>query len=80
MEWIKGNKLCGPDRIHVLAAYVHRFTGNHIPNWAKANPQCKVQFKSDQDWLEHTEFAITKQGLLDLRIKHCRSNPTLILM
>jgi len=75
MEWIKGSQLCGPDRMHVLCAYVHRFTGDHKPQWAHNNPICKVQFKDDKDWLENTKFAVTSKGLLDLRVKRCESTP-----
>jgi hypothetical protein len=64
-----GNQLDKEDRAYVLTAYVHRFTGNHKPNWAnKAMPNgepYEVQFKDDEDWLNHTYFAINRKGKLD---------------
>lgn len=77
---MKGTQLHYQDREHVLAAYVHRFTREHKPAWAnKPMPNGKpypVQFDSDLDWLEHTDFAIRKNGRLDMRVKSCFCSPT----
>jgi len=77
---IRGIDLHPIDRQHVLATYVHRYTGDHKPNWAKrdrANDKpYLVQFANDQEWLEHSYFTVTKQGRLDKRVKRCESNPT----
>ena len=75
-----GTQLNSEDRAYVLAAYVHRFTGNHKPNWAQktipnGNPY-EVQFKDDEDWLNYTHFAVNRKGKLDRSCGECRSNPT----
>lgn len=75
-----GNQLNADDQRYVLSAFVHRFTRDHRPRWSESQmPDGKpypVQFASDAAWLAHTEFAITKSGLVNRRIKHCRSCPT----
>lgn len=76
----KGSDLHPADRAHVLRAYVHRFTGDHRPAWARKplpnGEPAPVQFASDADWLEHTTFAVRKDGRLDHRVRSCRSRPT----
>ncbi len=63
-----------------LARFVHRFTREHRPYWAKGytlnGKPYAVQFASDADWLAHTLFAVTKSGCLDNRGNHCQSSPT----
>lgn len=75
-----GNQLSAEDQRYVLAAYVHRFTGQHKPQWAcKPMPNgtaYPVQFVDDADWLAHTYFEVTKSGKLDNRNKSCQSSPT----
>jgi hypothetical protein len=77
---VLGAMLCEADQKHVLAAYVHRFTGEHRPAWAnKPMPDGQaypVQFKDDLDWLAHSYFAIRKNGRLNMLVKHCESYPT----
>ena len=76
-NWIEGIKLSEHDRREVLAAYVHRYTGEHVPQWARAPwNTCKVQFATDAEWLANTRFAVRKDGRLHQRIRHCMSNPT----
>jgi hypothetical protein len=76
MKWIKGSELSESDKRIVLAAYVHRFTGDHRPRWALRSNEKRVHFADDQDWLNNTLFAVTKSGKLDRRIRHCESRPT----
>ena len=75
-----GDKLSPEDQRHVLAAYVHRFTGQHHPNWAKGEwkdgKPYPLQFKDDAEWLANTQFAIKADGSLDGRVKECQSKPT----
>ena len=75
-----GTALCHSDQKHVLAAYVHRFTREHQPQWAskpwKDGLPYPVQFDSDADWLAHTTFAVRKNGRLDMRGHSCQGNPT----
>jgi hypothetical protein len=72
---LKGSALNAADQKYVLAAYVHRYTREHIPSWT-FNRDYPVQFASDADWLEHTLFGVTKNDRLDRRVKHCSSTPT----
>ncbi len=58
------------------ARFVHRFTGDHKPQWAYKNNQCSVQFADDADWLAHTYFEVTTQGELSNRSRYCESHPT----
>jgi len=80
LKYITGNKLHPDVQKHVLAAFVHRFTGNHIPTWvakARENGQpYPLAFANDSDWLANTKFAVRKDGQLDCRAKFCLSNPT----
>jgi hypothetical protein len=70
-----GTNLKDTDRKHVLSAYVHRYTKEHCPSWAKHGGY-PVQFESDQDWLNNTLFMVKNDGYLDRRYKHVESTPT----
>jgi hypothetical protein len=79
----KGRELPGyalhpDDQRHVLAAYVHRFTGEHTPAWVgqAGEGNYKPQFRDDKEWLINTVFTVNKNGRLDKRAKYCRSTPT----
>lgn len=80
MKMIQGTKLSPEDQRLVLAAYVHRFTGEHKPGWArkpwKDGKPYPVQHATDKDWLAETTFAVTKSGRLDMRVQHCHSVPS----
>lgn len=80
MPQILGIALNTVDQKHVLAAYVHRFTGDHKPKWAaQLRPNGSpypLQFRSDREWLANTFFMVTKFGNLDRRANYCTSNPT----
>jgi hypothetical protein len=74
----QGTDLCAEDQRHVLSAYVHRYTGEHTPQWvrrATGTPPL-LQFKDDADWLAHTRFRVRRDGRLDGRVKSCESSPT----
>jgi hypothetical protein len=80
MDMKHGHELHPSDQAHVLARYVHRFTREHKPAWARelrfnGHPY-PVQFASDQEWLENTRFAVRKDGRLDRRARFCQSVPT----
>lgn len=73
-----GVELCNADRIKALRAYVHRYTRDHKPNWAHGRKKdgliYEVQFASDREWLDTTEFPVNKRGrLID---GPCISHPT----
>lgn len=79
MKMILGSELCLPAQREALARFVHRFTGDHCPDWARRQPRrfaCPVQFASDADWLAHTRFAVRSDGLLSERHRYCESSPT----
>ena len=80
MEWKKGSQLSRRVQKMALASFVHRFTGDHRPEWSyshwKDGMTYPLQFADDRDWLENTEFALTAAGELDKRIDYCRSTPT----
>ena len=75
-----GNMLCEEDRRHVIAAYVHRYTREHRPDWAlETRPDGRpypVQFASDADWLANSRFFVRRDGRLDMRHTLCHSSPT----
>lgn len=77
---ILGSELHPDDQRHVLAAWCHRYTREHKPEWAGClrpdGVAYRVQFASDADWLAHTWFQVTAGGRLDLTAKECRSEPT----
>jgi hypothetical protein len=80
MNMTPGTNLCHSDQRHVLAAFVHRFTAEHKPDWAskpwRDGLPYPVQFASDNDWLANTLFAVRKDGRIDERVRHCESTPT----
>jgi hypothetical protein len=79
MRYVKGSELSAELQRECLAKFVHRYTVDHKPEWAKqpmGNGKLPpVQFISDREWLEHTLFPITNAGKLALR-HSCNSNPT----
>lgn len=80
MPTLRGKDLHPDDKAYVLAGYVHRFTGDHFPQWAR-DPRpdgsaYPVQFANDADWLANTWFRARKNGRLDRRVQHCDSRPT----
>lgn len=81
MQTVKGSDLPQHLQREALACFVHRYTGDHVPDWATRNVPAKfgkrypLQFASDREWLEHTTFQVTNRGTLALR-KPCHSSPT----
>ncbi|WP_274627588.1 hypothetical protein [Arvimicrobium flavum] len=76
----RGSGLHPADQAFVLAAYVHRFSGDHTPAWAlRPRPDgtaYPLQFASDAEWLANSRFAVRRDGRLDRRVKQCFSSPT----
>jgi len=75
-----GSELAATAQRKALSKFVHRFTKDHKPAWAREPmPNGKpypVQFASDSDWLAHTHFFVNQDGTLSARHKYCMSNPT----
>jgi len=70
-----GNKLSMEMQVEAKRRWVHRYTGEHCPIWARGG-NYPVQFRDDADWLAHTYFSVTKTGRLDQRYRQCESYPT----
>jgi hypothetical protein len=79
VQYFNGSLLTPDQRRQALAMYVHRFTGQHVPEWARhpinGKHHYQVQFRDDADWLANTDFPITKAGKIASRGR-CRSTPT----
>lgn len=73
-QWIAGDKLRPDVQRQALARFVHRYTGEHVPKWARA--RTKPHFATDAEWLAGTRFAIRGDGQLSERVRHCESSPT----
>ena len=77
---INGKDLPPALQREALRSYVHRFTGEHVPAWARhPRPDGRaypLQFASDAEWLANTRFPVTKAGRLAKRPSICESRPT----
>lgn len=75
-----GSELTESEQRYVLATFIHRYTRDHTPTWAREKrpdgSKYQVQFSSDFDWLTHTRFAVTKTGNLNRKARECFSTPT----
>lgn len=70
--------LCKPSvQRDILAAFVHRFTMEHVPRWAlqeRADGTFYApQFASDAEWLSNTVVRTRKDGELDGRYSDCET-------
>lgn len=81
-EMLYGHQLSPALRREALAAYVHRYTAEHVPSWSRTpapnGRHYAPQYLSDREWLDKTRFPITHSGL-GIRLKsgntiHCESN------
>lgn len=77
MRYTLGSLLSPADQRTALTRYVHRYTRDHVPAWAKKSNGTvyQVQFASDMDWLSNTTFPVRKDGSLAAR-GACNSHPT----
>jgi hypothetical protein len=80
IEYKYGSELRPEVQQDCLQRFVHRFTGDHHPLWARAKrpdgTDYPLQFKDDADWLAHTTFAVKADGTLHNGVKTCNSAPT----
>lgn len=80
MNTLFGSELSPDQQRAALARFVHRFTGEHVPEWSKRpwkdGKTYPLQFKDDADWLAHTRFVVTPSGRLCNRATSCYSCPT----
>lgn len=60
-----------------LARFVHRYTMQHVPSWARQPmPNGRYyapQYRTDAEWLANTEFAVTREGRLAANHRYCQS-------
>jgi len=81
-EMLYGHQLSPALRREALAAFVHRYTAEHVPSWSRTpapnGRHYAPQYSSDTEWLDKTRFPITRsrQGI---RLKsgtsiYCESN------
>jgi len=74
-----GTELSTYSRQQVLSRFVHRFTGDNLPDWACFTNKAYQEhphFADDDDWLANTSFYVRDDGGLDERYTHCVSSPT----
>lgn len=76
---VRGSDLSEADQKKVLDRFSARYTGDHTPEWVQEAEALgvvfPVQFKTDQEFLSRTKFAVTKDGNLTSR-KSCEAMPT----
>lgn len=77
----RGDQLTAEDKRIALASFVHRYTGNHVPNWVrgkewKDGKPYPLQFANDDDWLRNTWFKVRLDGRLHGNGRYCFSRPT----
>ena len=77
---VKGTQLSADQQRQAKAMYVHRFTKEHVPTWAKQprpdGSAYEPHFASDDEWLANSEFAVTNSGKFDARHRYHISHPT----
>ena len=66
MRYIFGSQLSDLERAAALEHFGNRFTGDHTPDWVtgRLGKECPplLQFASDDDWLQNTEFEVDEAG------------------
>jgi hypothetical protein len=71
---IRGSELCDKLQNEAKARFVHRLTkDNPVGLRLQPNVNPTVIFKSDNEWLAHTFFEITKRGQLSNKVHYCTS-------
>jgi hypothetical protein len=80
MKTLLGSELSPDQQAAAKARFVHRYTGDHRPQWSygiwKEKLPYPLQFVDDADWLVHTRFGVTASGRLSERATSCYSCPT----
>ena len=76
-EMLYGHQLNPALRREALAAYVHRYTAEHVPSWSRTpapnGRHYAPQYLSDREWLDKTRFPITRSGQ-GIRLKSGSNN------
>lgn len=80
MKTLLGSQLSADQQAEALCRFVHRFTGDNRPGWAREKrpdgSAYPVQFADDKDWLANTRFHVTPAGKLSPKHDFCESSPT----
>lgn len=72
-----GSDLPKEDQEYAKSAFVHRYTKDHVPEWARhEGSNHSVQFASDDEWLANTQFVVNKSGRLNRNARFCYAKPT----
>lgn len=78
--YVLGTDMPYPAQQEALRRFVHRYTGDNKPEWArgewKDGKPYPLQFADDREWLANTRFAVTKRGTLSKAVRCCESSPT----
>lgn len=72
---VKGENLTAAQVKQVKAAFVHRFTGEHVPAWAKQprpdGTAYEPMYATDADWIADKAFYVHKDGQIASTPHHC---------
>ncbi len=64
----KGENLTPTQKKQVISAFVHRYTGEHFPEWASRpmpnGEAYKPTHATDSEWINDHAFYINKNGFL----------------
>ncbi len=75
MKLVNGKNLTIKTQDEALRCFVHRFTGEYIPNWIQySKSKSPPHFSTDFEWLYNTDFYIKFDGSLDKRYNYCHTN------
>lgn len=79
-DHVFGSELNATDQAYVLGTFVHRYTKENIPAWAKQKRRngklYRPQFTTDAEWLAHTMFNVLASGRIDRNRYSCMATPT----
>lgn len=67
---VKGRLLTNVQRQRALLMFVHRYTGQHKPQWVtsgRIGTDSPPMYATDVDWINDHAFYINKDGTLSLR-------------
>jgi hypothetical protein len=73
---VRGNRLKPSARAEALSAFIYRVTHENMARNPRLVRQTGSRLPpiSDQQWLEITEFRVTRSGDLDMRTRFCFTN------
>lgn len=70
--WLKKGSLLREDQKKAVKdLFIHRYTGDHTPDWVSPPFDGHPHYESDDEWLANTTFQMTRHGELDRRCHYC---------